>query len=135
MKDLILGISTTAGSKAVQDLGMRSSLFDYPKPPQLIEILASALTDDQDIVVDFFSGSGSTAHAVMQLNAEDGGNRRHIQIQLPEPTPEDSEARKAGFSTISKLSRERIHRAGEKIRHDFSEQLSQRDTPPKRGGR
>lgn len=129
MKDLILGISTTAGSKAVQDLGMRSSLFDYPKPPQLIEILASALTDDQDIVVDFFSGSGSTAHAVMQLNAEDGGNRRHIQIQLPEPTPEDSEARKAGFSTISKLSRERIHRAGEKIRHDFSEQLSQRDTP------
>jgi len=67
------------------------------------------------IILDFFSGSATTAHAVMQLNAEDGGNRKYICVQLPEPTPEDSEARKAGFNTIPEIAKERIRRAGKKI--------------------
>ena len=73
-------------------------------------------TGDNGVVLDFFAGSSTTAHAVMQLNAEDGGNRRFIMVQLPEPTPEDSEARKAGFATIADISRKRIELAGEKIR-------------------
>jgi adenine-specific DNA-methyltransferase len=91
--------------------------FDYTKPVELIKMLVNISTtkSDQDIVLDFFSGSGTTAHAVMQLNSEDGGNRRHIQIQLPEPTPEDSLAFEAGYKTISDISRERISRAGDRI--------------------
>src|SRR5699024_7067317 len=79
--------------------------------------------------LDFFSGSATTAHAIVQLNAEDGGNRRHIQVQLPEPTPENSEARKAGYFTIAELSRERIRLAGEKIKQDFAADIAKRDTP------
>lgn len=91
--------------------------FDYTKPVDLIKTLAALGTsrDSADIILDFFSGSGTTAHAVMQLNAEDGGNRRHIQVQLPEPTPEESPAREAGFTTISSISRKRIDVAGDAI--------------------
>src|SRR5699024_1540558 len=80
-------------------------------------------------VLDFFAGSSSTAHAVMQSNAMRGSSRKFIMVQLPEPTPENSVARSENYQTIAEISRERIRRAGEKIRQDFSEKLSQRDTP------
>lgn len=73
---------------------------------------------ESDIILDFFSGSATTAHAVMQLNAEDGGNRKFIMVQLPEETPEDSEARKAGYNTIPDIAKERIRRAGKKIKEE-----------------
>lgn len=103
--------------------------FDFPKPISLIDTLLKLATDSDSIVLDFFSGSGTTAHAVMQLNAEDGGNRKHIQVQLPEPTDEKSEAYKAGYKKISDIARERIHRAGEKIKADYADKLAERDTP------
>lgn len=94
---------------------MGRRVFDFPKDESVLQTLVAMTTDNDDIVVDFFAGSGTTAHAVMALNAEDGGNRRCISVQLPEPTGEKSEARKAGYSTISEITRERIRRAGIKI--------------------
>ena len=93
-------------------------IFDTPKPiPYLIEMLKVA-TDKDSLILDFFSGSATTAHAVMQLNAEDGGNRRFICVQLPEKTDEQSEAYKAGYKTICEIGKERIRRAGEKIKEE-----------------
>ena len=92
--------------------------FDYPKPVTLIERCLQLYSDKDSIILDFFSGSGTTAHAVMQLNAEDGGNRQFIMVQLPEETPEDSEARKAGYNTIPEIAKERIRRAGKKIKEE-----------------
>ena len=96
---------------------MGKSFFDYTKPSVLIKLLIrSYLWDRTDgIILDFFSGSATTAHAVMQLNADDGGNRKYICVQIPEQTPEDSEARKAGYATIPEIAKERIRRAGKKI--------------------
>ncbi|MCE5321413.1 MAG: hypothetical protein LLF93_09990 [Bacteroidales bacterium] len=88
--------------------------FENPKSKQLMTELLQ-ITDNNVIVLDFFSGSATTAHAVIQLNAEDGGNRKFILVQLPEATPEDSEARKAGYKTIAEIGKERIRRAGKKI--------------------
>lgn len=90
-------------------------LFDFPKNVDLIKLIIEASTSDTDIVLDFFSGSATTAHAVMQINAEDGGTRKFICVQLPEQTPENSEARNAGFNTIPEIAKERIRRAGKKI--------------------
>ena len=84
---------------------------------------------DDDICLDFFGGSGSFAHAVMQLNAEDGGNRKWICVQLGERTDEKSEAFKAGYYTIADISRERIRRAGAKTKADFADKLSERKAP------
>ena len=92
--------------------------FDYPKPVTLIERCLQLYSDKDSIILDFFSGSGTTAHAVMQLNAEDGGNRKFIMVQLSEETPEDSEARKAGYNTIPDIAKERIRRAGKKIKEE-----------------
>lgn len=107
--------------------------FDFPKPVSLVHDLVRGATftsnGQNDIILDFFSGSATTAHAVMQLNAEDGGNRRHIQVQLPEPVGPDSPAGKAGFRTIADIARKRIDLAGEKIKQDYAEQLAKRDTP------
>ncbi|WP_255455986.1 site-specific DNA-methyltransferase [Corynebacterium sp. SY003] len=89
--------------------------FDYPKSLEMLRWVLTKQNEKDGIVLDFFSGSGTTAHAVMKLNAEDGGNRHCISVQLPEPTDEKSEARKAGYKTISEISRERIRRAGAKI--------------------
>jgi len=93
--------------------------FDFPKPVSLLKELILGATiktkNKGDIILDFFSGSATTAHAVMQLNAEDGGNRKFIMVQLPEETPEDSEAQKAGYKTICEIGKERIRRAGKKI--------------------
>ncbi len=105
---------TRTGSTEVRDV-MGGGYFDNPKPTKLLKTIAAIGTQSDSIVLDFFAGSSSTANAVMQLNAEDGGNRRFIMVQLPEPTPEESEARKAGFATIANISRKRIKLAGEKI--------------------
>ena len=103
--------------------------FDYPKPVTLIEFMAKIASSRDSLILDFFAGSATTAHAVMQLNAEDGGNRKHIMVQLPEPTDEKSEAFKAGYKKISDIARERINRAGEKIKADFADKLAERETP------
>ena len=93
-------------------------LFDFSKPSRLISKLIQSIDDDEMIVLDFFSGSGTTAHAVMQLNAEDGGNRKFIMVQLPEETDEKSEAYKAGYKNICEIGKERIRRAGDKIKEE-----------------
>lgn len=92
--------------------------FDFPKALDFIKYIISMYPDNQFSVLDFFSGSATTAHAVMQLNAEDGGNRKFILVQLPEVTDEKSEARKAGYETICDIGEERIRRAGNKIKEE-----------------
>ena len=92
--------------------------FDYPKPVDLIKRCISLYTSPDSLILDFFSGSATTAHAVMQLNADDSGHRKYICVQLAEETPEDSEARKAGYATIPEIAKERIRRAGKKIREE-----------------
>ena len=104
--------------KATADMGELGNYFDYPKPVVLMKYLSKMYSEKDDIVLDFFSGSATTAHAVMQLNAEDGGNRKFIMVQIPEETPEDSEARKAGYNTIPEIAKERIRRAGKKIKEE-----------------
>lgn len=99
----------------VSDLLGGVKAFDSPKSINFLKRIMKFATSGNDIVLDFFAGSGSTGHAVMQLNAEDGGARRHIQVQLPEPTPEKSPARKAGYRTISEVSRARIAAAASRI--------------------
>lgn len=95
-------------------------VFDGPKPVRLLStLLRIANTDANSVVLDFFSGSASTAHAVMQLNAEDGGHRKFIMVQLPEKCDEASEAYKAGYKNICEIGKERIRRAGEKLRIDL----------------
>lgn len=107
-------------SSATKDLAklMGGKFFDNPKNVNLILRALKMLTkfDSESIILDFFSGSATTAQAVMQLNAEDGGNRRFIMVQLPEPTIEGSEAYKAGYKTICEIGKERIRRAGEKVK-------------------
>lgn len=105
-----------------------ADVFSFPKPVTLIQRAVQLGAKNDSIVLDFFAGSATTAHAVMQLNAEDGGNRRFIMVQLPEPTPEDSEARKAGFATIAEISRKRIELAGEKIKADAKLSAQDLDT-------
>lgn len=96
---------------------MQDNLFTNPKPTKLLRHLATiANCSDNSIILDFFSGSATTAHAVMQLNAEDGGHRKFIMVQLPEPCDETSEAYKAGYKNICEIGKERIRRAGEKIK-------------------
>lgn len=102
------------GRKALKEL-LGTSVMDFPKPIELIKRSIMTGTDKNDIVLDFFSGSATTAHAVMQLNAEDGGNRRFICVQLPELCDEKSEAYKAGYKNICEIGKERIRRAGKKI--------------------
>lgn len=101
--------------------------FDTPKPVELLKKLSKIVVDSNSIILDFFSGSATTAHATMQLNAEDGGNRKYIMVQLPEPTPENSEAAKAGYKNICEIGKERIRRAGEKIKSDESLSLENRE--------
>ena len=99
-------------------------IFDNPKSVVLLKDYLQNILSNDDIILDFFAGSATTAHAVMQLNAEDGGNRKHIMVQLPEPTDEKSEAFKAGYKKISDIARERINRAGERIKVDFADKLA-----------
>ena len=94
------------------------SYFDYPKSVDLIKRVIELYSSERDIILDFFSGSATTAHATVQLNAEEGGNRKFIMVQLPEPSDEKSEAYKAGYQNICEIGKERIRRAGEKIKEE-----------------
>ena len=105
------------GTKEITSL-LGTKVFSFPKPSALIKYLISTSTEKNDLVLDFFSGSATTAHAVMQLNAEDGGHRKFIMVQLPEVTDEKSEAYKAGYKNICEIGKERIRRAGRKIKED-----------------
>jgi len=122
--------STDKARQELKDL-MPENVFDTPKPLGLIKRICQIGTslESNDIILDFFSGSGTTAHAVAELNAEDGGNRRWICVQLPELTDENSEAYKADYRTIADIARERIRRAGAKIRTDQADKLASRDAP------
>ena len=112
-----IGVFTNTATKEINAL-LNGYWFDFPKPTEIIKQFISQVTEKDDIVLDFFSGSATTAHAVMQLNVEDGGNRRFIMVQLPEKTEEKSEAYKAGYKNICEISKERIRRAGKKIKED-----------------
>ncbi len=117
------GVGTNESAvKELEILGLHG-MFDYPKPISLIESIIKMITkeDKEAIILDFFSGSATTAHAVMELNAEDGGNRKFIMVQLPEPTDEKSEAYKAGYKNICEIGKERIRRAGEKIKEEYKD--------------
>ncbi len=114
-------LSENSVGTAEVDKLVGKGLFTNPKPTDLIKRCLKTAIEADFLIADFFCGSGSTAHAVMQLNAEDGGNRKWIMVQLPEKTPVDSEARKAGFLTIPEIARERIRRAGDKIAKEFPE--------------
>ena len=106
-------------------------VFDYSKPVDLIKHFLSLTVDGDEkndgVVLDFFSGAATAAHAVMQLNAEDGGNRRFIMVQLPEVCAEDSEAAKAGYKNICEIGKERIRRAGEKISEELRVKNEERE--------
>ena len=108
-------VNSERGTEEFINLGFDKRIFPKPKPLGTIKRCFKLSTNFSDIILDFFSGSATTAHAAMQLNAEDGGNRRFICVQLPEPTQEDSEAFKAGYKNICEIGKERIRRAGEKI--------------------
>lgn len=113
---------TRDGTKEI-DILFNSKYFDFPKPSGLIkELLVQATNNADDIILDFFAGSATTAHAVMQLNKEDGGNRKYILVQMPELCDEKSEAYKAGYRTIADIAKERIRRAGKKIQDEIAEE-------------
>lgn len=108
--------TSTQGTKEQIELFGGIAPFDTPKPLSLIyKLLQLANLRKDSLIIDFFSGSATTAHAVMQLNSEDGGNRKYIMVQIPEFTPEGSEARKAGYNTICEIGKERIRRAGKQV--------------------
>ena len=107
--------SSTQAAKLLENMKL-GAFFNYSKPLELIKYLTERLALEDEIILDFFSGSATTAHAVMQLNAEDGGHRKFIMVQLPEKTDESSEAFKAGYKTICEIGKERIRRAGAKIK-------------------
>ncbi len=118
------------GAKQVVELFDGKGYFDGPKPVRLIKrLLTVGNAKNNDIILDFFAGSGTTAHAVAELNAEDGGNRKWICIQLGERTGEKSEVFKAGYHTIADIARERIRRADAKIRASQADKLASRDVP------
>lgn len=111
------GIYTRNGTLEIDSL-FSERYFAFPKPTKLIKDFILQIADKQSMILDFFSGSATTAHAVMQLNAEDGGHRKFIMVQLPEKTDESSEAYKAGYSNICEIGKERIRRAGRKIKDE-----------------
>ena len=112
-----VGHNQTA-TREVKQLFDDNKYFDFPKPVSYIKQMLMVSTKNEDLILDFFSGSATTAHAVMQLNAEDGGKRMFIMVQLPEATDEKSEAYKAGYKNICEIGKERIRRAGKKIKDE-----------------
>ena len=121
---ILNGPFTQEGTKEIKDL-FKKNVFEFTKPSKLIGYLlklkVNEKMDNNFIVLDFFSGSATTAHAVIQLNSEDNGNRKYIMVQLPETTDEKSEAFKAGYKNIAEIGKERIRRAGEKIKQEIEE--------------
>jgi len=112
--------SNDEASKEIEKLFGSNAFFSFPKPSELIKYLSILSSNKNNIILDFFSGSGTTAHAVMALNAEDGGDRKCISVQLPELCDEKSEAFKAGYKTIADIAKERIRRAGKKIQKEIN---------------
>ncbi|MDQ1161837.1 adenine-specific DNA-methyltransferase [Chryseobacterium sp. SORGH_AS 447] len=113
----------TDGTREVTEL-MQGKFFDFPKPLALLSLLIEQCSyENNDIILDFFSGSATTAHAVMQLNAKDGENRKYIMVQLPEATDEKSEAYKAGYKNICEIGKERIRRAANKIKENTKKEI------------
>ncbi|GAA5818643.1 MAG: DNA methylase [Methanobrevibacter sp. CfCl-M3] len=108
---------TVSGSAEIVSL-LGKGFFDYPKPTSLVKYLINMVTDKDALIFDFFSGSSSTAQATIQLNSEDGGNRKFILVQIGEGTSEKSESYKAGYKTIAEIGKERIRRAGDKIKSE-----------------
>lgn len=123
------GVYTNTATKEIGGLFNRY-LFDFPKPVEIIKQLISQVSNTDDTILDFFSGSATTAHAVMQLNAEDGGNRRFILVQIPELCDEKSEAYKAGYKNICEIGKERIRRAGKKILEEHIQVTMDEDKSP-----
>ena len=109
-------VNSERGTEEFVNLGFDKRIFSKPKPLGTIKRCLKLSTNPSDIILDFFSGSATTAHAVMQLNAEDGGHRKFIMVQLPEETDEKSEAYKAGYKNICEIGKERIRRAGSKLK-------------------
>ena len=109
------GSSDSASKLVNQEIFGNTELFDTPKPLELLNYFINITTDENDIILDFFSGSGTTAHAVMDLNAQDNGTRKFICVQWAEKTPEKSEAKKAGYETIFDITKARIDKAGDQI--------------------
>lgn len=126
LKDIITNIKN--GDSELRKLFGDKRYFDFPKSVDLLKTLLSSTEEKDSLVLDFFSGSATTAHAVMQMNAEDGGHRKFIMVQLPEKTDEKSEAKKAGFDTICDIGEERIRRAGEKIKEESPLTTKELDT-------
>ena len=115
------------GTREITNL-FDGKIFSFPKPSSLITFFCRICNDSDSLVLDFFSGSATTAHAVMKLNAEDGGHRKFIMVQLPEVTDEKSEARKAGYANICEIGKERIRRAGKKVREEAGQAADGLDT-------
>ena len=105
-------------TRDIRNLFESNKVFDFPKPIGVLQKMIQIASDSDSLILDFFSGSGTTAQAIMEMNKEDGGNRKFILVQIPEETPDGSEAKKYGFSTISELGKERIRRAGKQIADD-----------------
>ncbi len=120
MFSIIEDIYTQHGTNEMIAIFGNAKVFSYPKPSSFVKRLLLLSMDKEALILDFFSGSATTAHAVMQLNAEDGGHRRFIMVQLPEPCSEDSEAAKAGYKNICEIGKERIRRAGKKIAEELA---------------
>ena len=122
-------LTTTGAGTIIKDLfKSKDVLFTAPKNPGYIKLLISLIDSKESIILDFFSGSATTAHAVMKLNAEDGGNRKFIMVQLPEKTDEKTEAYKAGYKNICEIGKERIRRAGKKVKEEAGLQSQNLDT-------
>ena len=118
--------TTRMANAEIKELFDESTIFDTPKPSQLVKRIMQLFPNEKDFfVLDFFAGSGTTAHAVMDLNKEDGGNRKYICVQLPELCEEKSEAYKAGYKTIAEISKERIRRASRKVNDDLGLMISE----------
>ena len=118
---------TQDSMRELRELFSGEKVFDYSKPVDLIKRCSQLYSDKSCFILDFFSGSATTAHAVMQLNAEDGGNRKFIMVQLPEETDEKSEAYKAGYKNICEIGKERIRRAGDKIKAEAGDKAADLD--------
>lgn len=123
-------VFNTQGTREVRSIFDEKEYFDFPKPKDLIKIILQQGTSNEtgDILLDFFAGSGTTAHALMDLNKDDGGNRKYVCVQLPELTDEKGEAYKAGYKTIADISKERIRRAGKKIQEEIIAEIKKVET-------
>ena len=119
--------TTRQAAALIKSLFDGKQIFDTPKPYELIMAMLQIASNKDSVILDFFSGSSTTAHAVMQKNTEDGGHRKFIMVQLPEPCGEKTEAYKAGYSTICDIGKERIRRAGEKIKEEHPEAAADLD--------